>query len=77
MKFDILNNKIKLQRENYVKANKVFDEIKIEPCGKYVACLDKLSSNYVLALVDGVETMQVANSNDIEFFEGSSERIGL
>ena len=35
-------------------------------------CLDKLSNNYVLALKDSasIEALQVANQNDIEFYEG-------
>ena len=67
-----LKNALKKTREQYVKEFKVSGEIKIEPCEKFVACLDKLSKNYVLALRDGanIETLQIANQNDIEFFEG-------
>lgn len=69
--FFLKNNRLKSEREQYVKEFKV-DDIKIEPCGKFVACLEKLSKNYVLALRDNtsIETLQVANQNDIEFYEG-------
>jgi hypothetical protein len=67
-----LKNVLKQTRERYVKEFKVSGEIKIEPCGKFVACLEKLSKNYVLALKDSasIEALQVANQNDIEFYEG-------
>ena len=67
-----LKNVLKQTRERYIKEFKVSGEIKIEPCGKFVACLEKLSKNYVLALKDNasIETLQVANQNDIEFYEG-------
>lgn len=69
--FFLKNNKLKNIREQYIKECRV-DEIKIEPCGKFVACLEKLSKNYVLALKDNanIETLQVVNQNDIEFYEG-------
>lgn len=64
-------NAIKSAREQYVEEFKVKDNVKLEPCDKYVACISKLTKNYVLALRDvGVESLQVANQNDSEFFEG-------
>ena len=67
-----LKNTLKRTREQYVKEFKVSGEIKIEPCDKFVACLEKLSKNYVLALRDNanIETLQIANQKDIEFYEG-------
>lgn len=70
MRFNFFWKNLKTERENYVKEFKVSGDVKIEPCEKFVACLDKLSRNYVLALKSGAEIMQVANNNDIEFFEG-------
>lgn len=66
------NNSLKNERMDYVKQFKTKGDVKIEPCTKFVACLDKLSKNYVLALRDNasIETLQIANQNDIEFFEG-------
>ncbi len=64
-------NAIKSAREQYVEEFKVKDNVKLEPCDKYVACISKLTKNYVLALRDvGVESLQIANQNDSEFFEG-------
>jgi len=65
-------NKIKVARENYVKEFRVNKELTITPCNKFVAVLEKLSKNYSLALRDSahIETLQVANQNDIEFYEG-------
>lgn len=64
-------NALKSAREQYVEEFKVKDNVKLEPCDKYVACISKLTRNYVLALRDvGVESLQVANQNDSEFFEG-------
>jgi len=69
MNFFIKN--LKTERENYVKQFKVNSDVIIEPCDKFVACLNKLTKNYVLALKDnGTETLQIARHNDIEFFEG-------
>ena len=67
-----LKNSLKKSRQEYVKEYKVGGEIRIVACGKFVACLDKLSRDYVLALRDSanIETLQIANQNDIEFFEG-------
>lgn len=75
MRFNLFGNKpniLKTERENYVKEFKVEKEITITPCTKFVACLEKLSRNYVLALKEQshTETLQVANQNDIEFYEG-------
>lgn len=65
-------NNIKVVRENYIKEFKVNKESIITPCNKFVAVLEKLSKNYSLALRDSahIETLQVANQNDIEFYEG-------
>lgn len=67
-----LKNTLKKTREQYVKEFRVSGEIKIEPCDKFVSCFEKLSKNYVLALRDNssIETLQIANQNDIEFYEG-------
>jgi len=74
MKFNLFGNKnyLKTERENYVKEFRVNSEIKITPCSKFVACMEKLSRNYVLALKDHntTETLQVANKSDVEFYEG-------
>lgn len=74
MRFNLFGNKsiLKDVRENYVKEFKINGEIKITPCSKFVACMEKLSKNYVLALKDIThsETLQVANKSDIEFYEG-------
>lgn len=63
---------LELVRANYVKENKLKKEIKMLPCTKYIACQDKLSKGYVLALTDQaeIETMKVASLDDIEFYEG-------
>lgn len=66
------NTNIKIVRENYVKEFKVTKELRVEPCEKFVAIFEKLSKNYALALRDNasIETLQIANQNDIEFYEG-------
>ena len=66
------NNLLKKKRMDYVKEFKIDNSIKIEPCSKFVACFEKLSKSYALALRDNstIETLQVANQKDIEFFEG-------
>lgn len=66
------NNIIRNIRKQYVEEFRVDNEIKLEPCEKFVACLSKLSKNYVLALRNtaNIETLQVANKDDLEFFEG-------
>lgn len=74
MRFSLANGKlndIKAVRESYVKQYKV-KEVEITPCEKFVACLCKLTRNYVLALRDTatIETLQIVNQNDLEFFEG-------
>lgn len=74
MRFSLFgfNNNIQKERQQYVKQYKVEKEIIISPCSKFVACIEKLSRNYVLALREhgGAETLQVANRSDVEFFEG-------
>ena len=57
-------------RIQYVQESK-YDDVRIEPCDKFVACIQKLSKNYVLALREAdVNIEQVANQSDIEFYEG-------
>lgn len=57
-------------RIQYIQESK-YEDIRIEPCEKFVACLKKLSKNYVIALRGADVTVeQVANQSDIEFYEG-------
>ena len=69
--FFLKNINLKKAREQYVDECRV-EDVRIEPCGKFVACIEKLSRNYVLALKDmsSTEILQVASQNDIEFYEG-------
>lgn len=58
-------------RINYVKEFRVKKELKITPCDKFVACLNKITHNYVLALKDtSIEALKVVSHTDIEFYEG-------
>ena len=79
MGFNLFGNRnIKQTRERYVKEFAVQQEDlneEFEPCEKYVACLERLSKEFVLFLKDEnkreeVGTMQVADRNDVEFSEG-------
>ena len=75
MRFKLFNsriNNLEIQRENYINEFRANKDVVLTPCSKFVACFDKLSKGYVLALTDHaeIETMKVANVDDVEFFDG-------
>ncbi len=62
------------EREDYVKKFAVTRSEELPPCEKFMACFEKLSRNYVLALSDPNETVKSAGVSVLEFSEGYEMR---
>jgi len=82
MPFNFFRNKNKTlqsdglskEREDYVKKFAVTRSEELLPCEKFVACFEKLSRTYVLALSDPSDTVKSVGVSALEFSEGYEMR---